>query len=76
VIAGRARAACRPEQIGVALLVSPDQLAVRGHHVDRGDLLGRVSSATEAQTYPALEQETAEADGGTVTEAEEATVAR
>ena len=70
----RTRAARRPEQIGVALLVCPHQLTVRSHDVDRRDLLGCLTPATEAHAHPALDQETTEAEGGTVTGGEEAAV--
>src|SRR5258705_4996054 len=72
----RTRAARRPEQISVPPLVSPDQLAACGHDVDGDDLLRGITPATEAYAHPALEQKATEAEGGTVTDGEEAVVPR
>ena len=53
----RAGAARRPQQIGVLILVGPDQLAVGGDDVDRGDVLARPAVLAAVPPLPALEQE-------------------
>ena len=67
----RPRAAGRPVEVAVLLGVGADQLAVRGHHVDRLDVLRGPAPAAAVPALPALEQEAADADGGAVPAGEE-----